>query len=343
MIVLEAHSTTVRRMSARALLVCATVAVLGCAPAPRAPQSTTPQPTTPRPKAAPPAAPQPTTLSLWPGTPPNAADDKQPEHEERVDELVAGKPYTLVHDVSTPTLTVYPPAPTTTNTGAAVMVFPGGGYKVLAIDLEGTEVCDWFTAKGVTCAVLKYRVPDWGRTGATRASATSTRIHRRRCRTRSAPWASCARTRSSGAPTRTSWACSASRQAGTCRRDQHALRQAHLRASRRRGPAELPPRLRRARLSRTPAGGRRRRQARSGPRDRRRHAADIHRPGARRPGRQRQALARLLRSAERRRRARRDAPLRPRRAHVFGLRPTALPITHWPELVDKWLGTIGDG
>lgn len=56
-------------------------------------------------------------------------------------------------------------APTTKNTGAAVMVFPGGGFEVLAIDLEGTEVCDWLTAKGVTCILLKYRVPstpyDW--------------------------------------------------------------------------------------------------------------------------------------------------------------------------------------
>jgi acetyl esterase/lipase len=45
------------------------------------------------------------------------------------------------------------------NTGAAVIVFPGGGYWILAIDLEGTEVCDWLVTRGVTCVVLKYRVP----------------------------------------------------------------------------------------------------------------------------------------------------------------------------------------
>jgi acetyl esterase/lipase len=45
------------------------------------------------------------------------------------------------------------------NTGAAVVVFPGGGYRALAIDLEGTEVCDWLTSKGITCVLLKYRVP----------------------------------------------------------------------------------------------------------------------------------------------------------------------------------------
>ena len=54
-------------------------------------------------------------------------------------------------------MTVY--SPQVSNTGAAVVVFPGGGYQVLAIDLEGTEACDWLTSKGITCVLLKYRVP----------------------------------------------------------------------------------------------------------------------------------------------------------------------------------------
>jgi acetyl esterase/lipase len=54
-------------------------------------------------------------------------------------------------------MTVY--SPSRSNTGAAVIVFPGGGYNVLAIDLEGTEACDWLTSKGITCVLLKYRVP----------------------------------------------------------------------------------------------------------------------------------------------------------------------------------------
>ncbi len=54
-------------------------------------------------------------------------------------------------------MTVY--SPKGINTGAAMVVFPGGGYENLAIDLEGTEVCDWLTQKGVTCVLLKYRVP----------------------------------------------------------------------------------------------------------------------------------------------------------------------------------------
>ena len=57
-------------------------------------------------------------------------------------------------------MTVY--SPNGKNTGAAVVVFPGGGYQGLAIDLEGTEVCDWLTSKGITCVLLKYRVTDVG-------------------------------------------------------------------------------------------------------------------------------------------------------------------------------------
>jgi acetyl esterase/lipase len=68
-----------------------------------------------------------------------------------------------VTNVTRPTMTVY--APTGKNTGAAVVVFPGGGFQMLAIALEGSEVCDWLTKTGVTCVLLKYRVPsapyDW--------------------------------------------------------------------------------------------------------------------------------------------------------------------------------------
>ncbi len=54
-------------------------------------------------------------------------------------------------------MTVYPPKGT--NTGIAMLVFPGGGYQALAIDLEGTEICDWLTSRGITAVLLKYRVP----------------------------------------------------------------------------------------------------------------------------------------------------------------------------------------
>lgn len=54
-------------------------------------------------------------------------------------------------------MTVY--SPNGTNTGVAVVVFPGGGYQCLAMDLEGTEICDWLTSRGITAVLLKYRVP----------------------------------------------------------------------------------------------------------------------------------------------------------------------------------------
>jgi acetyl esterase/lipase len=73
---------------------------------------------------------------------------------------IAGKPVFILGNVSNPTLTVY--APAGKNSGTAVVVFPGGGYGILAIDLEGSEVCDWLNSEGITCILLKYRVPNEG-------------------------------------------------------------------------------------------------------------------------------------------------------------------------------------
>ena len=101
-------------------------------------------------------------IPIWPG----AAPDPQPVAGPEVAEtsgkefLVAGRPAVGVRNVTQPTMTVY--SPSSNNTGAAVVVFPGGGYQILAIDLEGTEVCDWLTPKGITCVLLKYRVTDVG-------------------------------------------------------------------------------------------------------------------------------------------------------------------------------------
>jgi acetyl esterase/lipase len=80
-----------------------------------------------------------------------------PEYITMFTNLVAGKPCVRVDNVSQPTMTVY--SPKGTNTGVAVVVFPGGGYQCLAIDLEGTEICDWLTSRGITAVLLKYRVP----------------------------------------------------------------------------------------------------------------------------------------------------------------------------------------
>lgn len=75
-------------------------------------------------------------------------------------EYVAGRPWTVLENVVTPSMTIYPAQGQ--NTGAAIVVFPGGGYRILAIDLEGTEICEAFVTRGITCAVLKYRVPGGG-------------------------------------------------------------------------------------------------------------------------------------------------------------------------------------
>lgn len=100
-----------------------------------------------------------TQIAIWPktapGTPPITGPETSTTREK--EHLVAGQPWTYVERVDRPTMTVY--SPTVRNTGAAVVVFPGGGYWILAMDLEGTEVCDWVTAKGISCILLNYRVP----------------------------------------------------------------------------------------------------------------------------------------------------------------------------------------
>ena len=99
-------------------------------------------------------------VPIWPGTPPGARPGPDLEKASAVAKPVAGRPWLAISDVSRPTMTVYSPGGK--NTGVAVLVFPGGGYQILAIDLEGTEVCDWLTSRGITCVLLKYRVPDSG-------------------------------------------------------------------------------------------------------------------------------------------------------------------------------------
>lgn len=96
-------------------------------------------------------------IPIWTGPIPDAQPVKGPEEFAIDDRPVAGRTVAFSGKVAKPTITVYPARGK--NTGAAVLVFPGGGYWVLAMDLEGTEVCDWLTARGVTCVLVKYRVP----------------------------------------------------------------------------------------------------------------------------------------------------------------------------------------
>lgn len=99
-------------------------------------------------------------IAIWPGVSPGDTGGLGPEADTSKpnDGFIAGRPVIRLGNVSAPTITVYRP-PADRDTGTAVVVFPGGGFNILAMDLEGTEVCDWLNSIGVTGVLLKYRVP----------------------------------------------------------------------------------------------------------------------------------------------------------------------------------------
>lgn len=75
----------------------------------------------------------------------------------------------LAHEkwaLTRPTYLVY--SPKLNSSRSAILVFPGGGYKALAIGPnstlgpQGADVCQWLTASGITCILVKYRVPNTG-------------------------------------------------------------------------------------------------------------------------------------------------------------------------------------
>ncbi len=103
------------------------------------------------------------TILLWPNGNPEPSKITGPERDPSTEQerMVSGKPTIRVTDVSHPSLTVYP-APANNNTGAAALVLPGGSYTRLAWNHEGTEVCDWLNSIGMTCILVKYRVPEEG-------------------------------------------------------------------------------------------------------------------------------------------------------------------------------------
>jgi acetyl esterase/lipase len=99
-------------------------------------------------------------VMLWPNGAPGEKGDVGTERDmtKPDDGLVGGRPVVRIGNVSKPTLTLYRPSQDK-DTGAAMIVCPGGGYTILALDLEGTEVCQWLNSVGVTAVLLKYRVP----------------------------------------------------------------------------------------------------------------------------------------------------------------------------------------
>ena len=99
-------------------------------------------------------------ILLWPGVAPGEKGDIG-EEKQTPGKYPRGRDLIMVTNVTKPTITVFRPA-ADKNTGAAVIVCPGGGYGVLAYDFEGTEVCQWLNSIGVTGVLLKYRVPGRG-------------------------------------------------------------------------------------------------------------------------------------------------------------------------------------
>ena len=95
-------------------------------------------------------------LPVWPGKAPGETTDLPPEADTTKPDggLVAGKRVIRLGNVSQPTLSVYLP-PKEKQNGSAIVICPGGGYNILALDLEGSEVAEWFNERGVTCFVLK--------------------------------------------------------------------------------------------------------------------------------------------------------------------------------------------
>ncbi|WP_211297547.1 alpha/beta hydrolase [Jejuia pallidilutea] len=93
-------------------------------------------------------------IELWPN---NVPGENLPKQKARQIDNTSGNVIRLT-DVNNPTLTVYTPKHAN-NSGAGIIVCPGGGYNILAIDKEGYEIAEWLNSLGYTAFVLQYRVP----------------------------------------------------------------------------------------------------------------------------------------------------------------------------------------
>jgi len=103
------------------------------------------------------------TIFLWPNGNPEPTTFDRPEYDPTTDadRMKAGKVTVRFTNVSKPSMTIYPAKPSS-RTGVGLVAFPGGGYDHLAWNIEGTEVCEWAQSIGITCAAVKYRVPERG-------------------------------------------------------------------------------------------------------------------------------------------------------------------------------------
>ena len=99
------------------------------------------------------------TIKLWPGGTPGAG--KVTAHEALIERLPEGPLRDrFAEHVTTPLLTMFPPKGAAN--GVTLLIVPGGGYVRVVIDKEGFEAAEWFSARGFTCAVLRYRMPGDG-------------------------------------------------------------------------------------------------------------------------------------------------------------------------------------
>lgn len=99
-------------------------------------------------------------VSIWPGSAPDMKS--RPKTSERIEiaqtpDAIEGSTSEAAWDVTVPTMTIFPPKGRSTH--AAIVVFPGGGFRAVVVTKQGTEICNWITSKGITCILLKYRVP----------------------------------------------------------------------------------------------------------------------------------------------------------------------------------------
>ena len=91
-------------------------------------------------------------IPIWPEGVPN----QNPSEEK---ENLISTNIVQIRNVQIPTLEIYLPSKAN-QTGKAVIICPGGGYKMLAYDWEGTDIAKWYNSKGIAAFVLKYRLPD---------------------------------------------------------------------------------------------------------------------------------------------------------------------------------------
>lgn len=97
-------------------------------------------------------------IKLFPKGAPGETVTLPEESADLTGKKVAGETVQRISNVSDPLITIYHPVQELAN-GTAMIVCPGGGYNILAYDMEGTEICDWLNDLGITAILLKYRVP----------------------------------------------------------------------------------------------------------------------------------------------------------------------------------------